>query len=312
MKWFRMFDEAMDDPKLNMLTSDQFRFWFKLVCLANRQKERGTLPPDDEIPLILHLRRDAYGKMISALEARNLFVRTPSGRLKPTGWDERQRDSDDAAKRKARYREKTYGESDTSDVPGHERDTERDTSGTCPAPRARASEILDLENPHIHTGVNSKVACTNREGPNHAALPSTRQRTGDNARDLAEAEKLLGSDPRTEALGMALSREHNTPELIAIEGWRFLRAAERILGPGRSGSQRNSLRYLATTARNLTEAERNPVASAINGTNHGEAGTGPARKPPSVARRESEIDKLTRMIEAQESVEQESASHGDG
>lgn len=309
MKWFRFFSEARNDPKVQMLTSDQFRLWVNLLCLANEQDERGTLPPDEEIPYLLHIRRDAFGKMISSLTFRKLFVRTPEGRLKPKGWDERQKDSDDAGRRKARYREKTYGKSREPNVPGHGRDTERDTGGTRPAPRARVSEILDLENSYTH-GVNED-ATTHGVGwvePEGVALPSTPQRTGDDARRLAEAERLLGSDPRTEPLGLALSREHNTPDLIGIEGWRWLRAAERILSPGRSASQRNSLQYLASTARNLTEDEKEPKPATAPSPN-GHAANPPPRKPPSVARRDEQISKLKKMIEEQSS---ESTPDGDG
>lgn len=45
MKWFKLHAEARNDAKLRMLSADEFRVWFGLLCLASEQKERGTIPP---------------------------------------------------------------------------------------------------------------------------------------------------------------------------------------------------------------------------------------------------------------------------
>lgn len=45
--WFRMYSEARNDPKLESLPDDQFRVWFRLLCLASETKERGSLPEAD-------------------------------------------------------------------------------------------------------------------------------------------------------------------------------------------------------------------------------------------------------------------------
>lgn len=48
MQWFRMYSEARNDAKLRYLTDAEFRVWFNLLCFANEQQERGTIPPMPE------------------------------------------------------------------------------------------------------------------------------------------------------------------------------------------------------------------------------------------------------------------------
>lgn len=43
MPWLRLHSEARCDPKLELLTDAQFRVWFRLLCFANDQPERGTI-----------------------------------------------------------------------------------------------------------------------------------------------------------------------------------------------------------------------------------------------------------------------------
>lgn len=43
MQWFRLHSEARTDAKLESLPDDEFRVWFRLLCLANEQSERGVI-----------------------------------------------------------------------------------------------------------------------------------------------------------------------------------------------------------------------------------------------------------------------------
>jgi hypothetical protein len=43
MPWLRLHSEARCDPKLELLSDAQFRVWFRLLCFANDQPERGTI-----------------------------------------------------------------------------------------------------------------------------------------------------------------------------------------------------------------------------------------------------------------------------
>jgi hypothetical protein len=43
MVWFRLHSEARNDPKLDLLSDAQFRVWFRLLCFASDQTERGIV-----------------------------------------------------------------------------------------------------------------------------------------------------------------------------------------------------------------------------------------------------------------------------
>jgi hypothetical protein len=43
LKWFRLYTEAVNDPKLKILSDKQFRIWFNLLCLAAEGEERGVV-----------------------------------------------------------------------------------------------------------------------------------------------------------------------------------------------------------------------------------------------------------------------------
>ena len=47
MPWFRMHTEARTDAKLDFLPDDQHRVWFKLLCMAAEQEQRGTITYND-------------------------------------------------------------------------------------------------------------------------------------------------------------------------------------------------------------------------------------------------------------------------
>lgn len=48
-KWFRLYSEAASDPKLGFLSDSQFRIWFKLLCVASEQEDRGIIELDNFI-----------------------------------------------------------------------------------------------------------------------------------------------------------------------------------------------------------------------------------------------------------------------
>lgn len=43
MKWLKLYHEARTDSKLDSLTDREFRVWFRLLCFAGEQPERGVI-----------------------------------------------------------------------------------------------------------------------------------------------------------------------------------------------------------------------------------------------------------------------------
>jgi hypothetical protein len=71
-----------------------------------------------------------------------------------------------------------------------------------------------------------------------------------------QAVDLLQSDLRTHHVGMELSRRHNLPEVLPVPGWKFLRAARILLGPGVRDGARKSWPYFVGIVRDTEDADR--------------------------------------------------------
>ena len=102
-QWWRAYNEALDDPKLQKLPAELFRAWFNLVCLASRN--RGVLPSLEDIAFALRTTPQKADKIVIALIDAKLFDTTDEG-LKPHNWSSRQYESDVSTTRVKRFRDK--------------------------------------------------------------------------------------------------------------------------------------------------------------------------------------------------------------
>jgi hypothetical protein len=108
--WFRIYDEALDDPRLQRLAPATFRAWFNLLCVAS--KRGGALPPLAELAFMLRQRAGVLAKRLEALVEAGLLERAEDGGLRPIDWDKRQtirETADEAmtgAERTRRWRER--------------------------------------------------------------------------------------------------------------------------------------------------------------------------------------------------------------
>lgn len=107
MQWFRFYSEALDDPKVQRLTGDLFKVWVNLLCLANEQEERGTLPLADDIAFRLRLDDQKARDALNGLRRAGLLeYNTDTDKYRVHAWDKRQFASDDSTERVRRFREK--------------------------------------------------------------------------------------------------------------------------------------------------------------------------------------------------------------
>ena len=110
MQWFRFYSEALDDPKVQRLPGDLFKAWVNLLCLANEQDERGTLPSLDDITFRLRLDYQKCEDALLGLKRAGLLDLDPETDLYVIhAWDKRQYKSDldaTATDRKKRQRER--------------------------------------------------------------------------------------------------------------------------------------------------------------------------------------------------------------
>lgn len=128
-RWFRVYDDLVDDPKVQRLSSDHFRALINLWCLASQNS--GYLPPLPDIAFKLRLSEDRAAKVLSSLEAAGLLATDETG-IGPHNWSARQFKSDVSNERVKRHRERQRNVTPTVTVtpPDTETDTETKTVRT--------------------------------------------------------------------------------------------------------------------------------------------------------------------------------------
>ena len=131
-RWFRLYDEMLDDPKAQRLPPQDFKIWINLLCLASRND--GKLPCISDIAFALRISENDAVTVVERLHIAGLIDKRNGGpdgfRYAPHGWDKRQYKSDNSADRVKKHREKRNGECNVScnvtETPP-DTDTETDT-----------------------------------------------------------------------------------------------------------------------------------------------------------------------------------------
>lgn len=126
-RWFRIYDEALDDPKVQALVAEDFRGWFNLLCLANRNG--GRLPSIEAIAFALRLTNIDAGSLVDRLRIATLIDVVKGGpngsAIAPHAWDKRQYKSDGSTERVKRYRKRFKTVSETADETPPEAEAEK-------------------------------------------------------------------------------------------------------------------------------------------------------------------------------------------
>ena len=120
-RWFRMYDEVVDHPKVQRLSDGAFRAWVNLMCLASRGEGRisGDL---GDLGFALRKPRARVRELLDALvQAELLDVEGEAYR--PHDWKDHQYESDLSSERVKRFR----GRSRNGDETPPESETESET-----------------------------------------------------------------------------------------------------------------------------------------------------------------------------------------
>lgn len=103
MRWFRFYDDAINDPKILKLSDRQHRIWVGLLCLAS--KNGGVLPSFDDIALMLRWKPEKLQPEFEALIVAGLFDHFETG-VEPHNWKGRQFKSDVSNDRVKQHRQR--------------------------------------------------------------------------------------------------------------------------------------------------------------------------------------------------------------
>lgn len=151
-RWFRLYTDVLDDPKVQKLPPVLFKTWVNLLCLAGRHN--GSLPDIEDIAFSLRLDDETCRAHICDLVERGL-IDAGEG-LRPHNWDGRQFKSDQdetAAERQRRKRERDKAETSprdtaehvTRDTPVTSRPPDTDTDTDTETDEGRVGSARDLE-----------------------------------------------------------------------------------------------------------------------------------------------------------------------
>lgn len=113
MPWFRMWNEARNDPKLELLTDAQHRVWHRLLCFASEQDDRGTIEYRSFKVLAVQVARGDEALLAETLDMLSELeiIDYADSLISFINWDRRQYDKEsdrpDATRdRKRKQREK--------------------------------------------------------------------------------------------------------------------------------------------------------------------------------------------------------------
>jgi hypothetical protein len=112
-RWFRFYDDTINDPKVLRLPDDLYRAWTVLLCFAS--KHEGQLPPADDIAIALRVKPSKVCEWITKLVKGGLIDQTETG-FEPHNWNGRQYKSDVSNERVKRYRERKRNVTDAVTV----------------------------------------------------------------------------------------------------------------------------------------------------------------------------------------------------
>lgn len=205
-RWFRMYDELLDDPKVQRLSGDDFKAWVNILCLASRND--GSLPSADDIGFALRLDGKKTKAILSRLAAAGLLDETGEGGFAPHGWNARQYKSDVSTTRVKQYRERKKAVAGNGDETFHATAPETDTDTESSVAKATGTVVplVDPEKVMFDTGISYLASC---------GIPEAKARP-----QLGKWRRDHGPGAVIEALGAA-QRQGVLDPMAWIEGrWR--------------------------------------------------------------------------------------------
>jgi hypothetical protein len=158
--WFRLYNDVINDPKVQLLPKALRWAWIELLCLAS--KHDGVLPPVEQIAFAVRSSVNDAQADLDALIFAELIDIAPDGRLTPHNWSERQFASDSSRERTKNYRErlkKRFGDGDvTSQVTTQDPDPETERDNNYPSTVDRASSGSKINSISLGVGRGGAVS----------------------------------------------------------------------------------------------------------------------------------------------------------
>jgi hypothetical protein len=241
-RWFRVYDDMIDDPKVQKLSGDMFKALVNLWCLAS--KNDGYLPPMDEVVFKLRMRADKVAKIIAHLTACGLLDGGDQTEIEPHNWASRQFKSDVSNERVKRHRERKCNVTSTVTVTPPETE-DRKTEQKDSEPRGSApTDLFTGEVEIVNEDPNAKLF---REG---LVILESFGVSEKRARPLLGQWKKSCHDPTGLLAAIRFARQENVIEPIAY--------ISKVISQGKSNGRQQAggdlARELADETRRLEAA----------------------------------------------------------
>lgn len=104
MQWFRLYNDVLNDLKVQSLPPDLFKAWINILCLASRHG--GVLPQKPDAAFALRMTEEEFQQYVDRLMGQKLLDTGENGNIAPHKWKERQFNSDSSAERMRRLRKR--------------------------------------------------------------------------------------------------------------------------------------------------------------------------------------------------------------
>lgn len=140
-RWFRVYDDLVDDPKIQRLPGDTVKSLLNLWCLASQNN--GLLPAEDDIAFKLRTTPAKVKHLLSVLGECGLMDSDETG-IKPHNWNGRQFKSDVSNERVKQHRERKRNVTQTVTETPPETEQKQTTEQKDAASAASASEEKQL------------------------------------------------------------------------------------------------------------------------------------------------------------------------
>lgn len=210
MKWLRLYDDLLDDPKAQQLPAALFKHWINLLCLASKSEPRGTLPTVTDTAFRLRLSEAKTRSILKELTGMGLIDRVGET-LQMHNWNERQRASDNVAARVQKHRATVSGNGSVTlqetlpkrDGNALDTDTETDTDAD-PETETSSQALTPLPTlAHLpgERGAENGETATDDDAD---AVPEESVGSGDS--DIPDDDQRAESDERPSGTTKALDR----------------------------------------------------------------------------------------------------------
>lgn len=107
MRWFRMYSEIIDDPKIARMTDNQFRIFTYLLAVASEWEREGLIPFSlGDISWRIRRSQDEISDTLRYLQESNIASWNDDG-VAFVNWKKRQFRSDNVSERTKRFKERS-------------------------------------------------------------------------------------------------------------------------------------------------------------------------------------------------------------